>query len=122
VRGALRAGREVPSDAYRDAKRARVLVSARMRALFEREALDALALRRARHGDTRSPRSHPIHGAERSVESLQGAVHAPASLTGQPALSVACGRDADGMPIGLQLLGRSGARKRRCWRSLGPLV
>jgi len=110
VRGALRAGREVPPDAYLDAKRARVLVSARMRALFEREALDALALPTVPVTATLAVLDRiPFHGRERSVESLQGLFTAPASLTGQPALSVPCGRDADGMPIGLQLLGRSGA-------------
>jgi aspartyl-tRNA(Asn)/glutamyl-tRNA(Gln) amidotransferase subunit A len=110
VRGALRAGREVPPDAYLDAKRARVLVSARMCALFEREALDALALPTVPVTATPAVLDRiPLHGRERSVESLQGLFTAPASLTGQPALSVACGRDADGMPIGLQLLGRSGA-------------
>ena len=110
VRGALRAGREVSPEAYLDAKRARVLVSARMRALFEREALDALALPTVPVTATPAVLDRiPFHGRERSVESLQGLFTAPASLTGQPALSVPCGRDADGMPIGLQLLGRSGA-------------
>jgi aspartyl-tRNA(Asn)/glutamyl-tRNA(Gln) amidotransferase subunit A len=110
VRGALRAGRDVPRDAYLDAKRARGLVSARMRALFEREALDALALPTVPVTATPAVLARiPFHGRERSVESLQGLFTAPASLTGQPALSVPCGRDADGMPIGLQLLGRSGA-------------
>ena len=112
VRGALRAGREVLPDAYLDAKRARVLVSARMRALFEREALDALALPTVPVTATPAVLDRiPFHGRERSVESLQGLFTAPASLTGQPALSVPCGRDADGMPIGLQLLGRSGAEE-----------
>ena len=112
VRGALRAGREVPPEAYLDAKRARVLVSARMRALFEREALDALALPTVPVTATPAVLDRvPFHGRERSVESLQGLFTAPASLTGQPALSVPCGRDADGMPIGLQLLGRSGAEE-----------
>jgi amidase len=45
------------------------------------------------------------------VESLQSAFTALGSLTGQPAVSVPCGRDADGLPIGLQLLGRAGGEE-----------
>jgi aspartyl-tRNA(Asn)/glutamyl-tRNA(Gln) amidotransferase subunit A len=41
------------------------------------------------------------------VESLQSTFTALASLTGQPALSLPCGEDGDGLPIGLQLLGRA---------------
>ena len=81
-----------------------------MRALFEREGLDALALPTVPVTATPAVLDRiSFHGRERSVESLQGLFTAPASLTGQPALSVPCGQDADGMPIGLQLLGRSGA-------------
>lgn len=110
VRGALRAGSEVPRDAYLDAKRARTRVCARMRALFERDALDALALPTVPVTATPAAVERiTFGGRERSVESLQGLFTAPASLTGQPALSVPCGRDTDGMPIGLQLLGRAGA-------------
>jgi aspartyl-tRNA(Asn)/glutamyl-tRNA(Gln) amidotransferase subunit A len=109
VRGALRAGREVPRAAYLDAKRARMLVCGRMRALFEREALDALALPTVPVTATPAALERiRFGGRERSVEALQALFTAPASLTGQPAVSVPCGRDADGMPIGLQLLGRSG--------------
>jgi aspartyl-tRNA(Asn)/glutamyl-tRNA(Gln) amidotransferase subunit A len=109
VRGALRAGRAVPRDAYLDAKRARGLVRDRMRALFERARLDALALPTVPITATPATLDRvPFGGRNRSVESLQGRFAAPAGLTGQPAVSVPCGQDADGMPIGLQLLGRAG--------------
>jgi aspartyl-tRNA(Asn)/glutamyl-tRNA(Gln) amidotransferase subunit A len=86
-----------------------MLVRGRMRALFEREALDALALPTVPVTATPAALERiRFGGRERSVEALQALFTAPASLTGQPAVSVPCGRDADGMPIGLQLLGRSG--------------
>ena len=33
----------------------------------------------------------------------------PFNVTGQPAASVPCGRDSDGLPVGLQIVGRRGA-------------
>jgi aspartyl-tRNA(Asn)/glutamyl-tRNA(Gln) amidotransferase subunit A len=108
VRGALRAGREVAPAAYADAKRARVEVAARMRALFADHALDALALPTVPVTATPAGEDRTsFHGRERSVEALQATYLAPASLTGQPALSLPCGRDGDGLPIGLQLVGRA---------------
>jgi Asp-tRNA(Asn)/Glu-tRNA(Gln) amidotransferase A subunit family amidase len=44
-------------------------------------------------------------GAE--LEDL-GTWNAPFNLTGQPALSVPCGLSSEGLPIGLQILGRHG--------------
>ena len=32
----------------------------------------------------------------------------PFNVTGQPAASVPCGRDSDGLPVGLQIVGRRG--------------
>ena len=32
----------------------------------------------------------------------------PFNVTGQPAASVPCGRDRDGLPVGLQIVGRRG--------------
>ena len=44
---------------------------------------------------------------ERSTE-LSGLVHhqCPANVTGQPSLSIPCGFSEEGLPIGLQLIGR----------------
>jgi aspartyl-tRNA(Asn)/glutamyl-tRNA(Gln) amidotransferase subunit A len=109
IRGALRAGREVPPAAYRDAKRARVLIAERMGALFARERLQALALPTVPVTATPAGEDRIAFGGRtRSVEALQSLFAAPASLTGQPAVSVPCGADGDGLPVGLQLLGRSG--------------
>jgi Asp-tRNA(Asn)/Glu-tRNA(Gln) amidotransferase A subunit family amidase len=109
VRAALRAGREIPKDTYLDAKRVRGLICARTRELFDHHSLDSLALPTV--PVTASPAGvERIEwgGRERSVEALQATFTALASLTGQPALSVPCGKDAHGLPVGLQLLGRVG--------------
>ena len=40
---------------------------------------------------------------------LEGLLHEAANLTGQPAVSLPCGLDPGGLPVGLQLAGRRGA-------------
>ena len=39
---------------------------------------------------------------------IEGLFTESANLTGQPAISLPCGRDGDGLPVGLQLAGRRG--------------
>ena len=39
---------------------------------------------------------------------IEGLFTESADLTGQPAISLPCGHDADGLPVGLQLAGRRG--------------
>jgi aspartyl-tRNA(Asn)/glutamyl-tRNA(Gln) amidotransferase subunit A len=86
-------------------------VQAHARAL-RAQALDALALPTVPVTATPAELERVrFDGRERSVESLQPMFTALASLTGQPALSVPCGSDAAGMPVGLQLLGRAGAEE-----------
>ncbi|HET8672871.1 MAG TPA: amidase [Thermoleophilaceae bacterium] len=108
VRAALTAGREVPPDAYRRSKRARALVCRQMRELFDRDRLDALALPTVPVTATPAGAERvSFGGRERAVESLQATFTALASLTGQPAVSLPCGNDGDGLPVGLQLMGRA---------------
>ena len=45
-------------------------------------------------------------GAETSVTEAYVRHSAPANLSGLPALTVPCGFDATGLPIGLQIIGR----------------
>ncbi|HEY7632682.1 MAG TPA: amidase [Thermoleophilaceae bacterium] len=108
VRAALTAGAEVGQTAYLHAKRARVRVCARVRELFERERLDAIALPTVPVTPTPAGVERvTVNGRERAVESLQSEFTSLASLTGQPALSLPCGAGEAGLPVGLQLLGRA---------------
>lgn len=93
---------------YVRAQRSRPYLRDRMRAAFERHRLDAL------FGPT-APVTAPRAGEEGralvgggSADDLSGGVRLslPASVTGQPALTVPCGLSDAGMPVGFQLVGR----------------
>lgn len=45
-------------------------------------------------------------GAEKSVIDAYVGHSAPANITGLPAMSVQCGFDSNGLPVGLQIIGR----------------
>jgi aspartyl-tRNA(Asn)/glutamyl-tRNA(Gln) amidotransferase subunit A len=108
VRAALMAGSDVGRRAYLDAKRVRAGICRAMQRLFHDERLDAVVLPTVPVTATPTEVERVSFGSgTRSVESLQSTFTALASLTGQPALSLPCGEDGDGMPIGLQLLGRA---------------
>lgn len=108
VRAALRAGAEVGARAYMEAKRARLWICRRMRSLFDDAGLDALVLPTVPLTATPADIERvSFGGRERSVESLQSTFTSLAALTGQPALSLPCGTDGEGLPVGLQLLGRA---------------
>lgn len=106
VRAALEAGELYLGTHYVQAQRYRSLLRERVESLFEH--VDVLVT-------PTLPFSAPPGGAlEVEIEpgrpeQLLGAVNqftGIASLTGLPALSVPCGFSGDGMPIGLQLVGR----------------
>lgn len=108
VRAALHAGAEIAADAYIEAKRARLWICRRVRSLFDDAALDAFALPTVPVTATPAAAERvSFGGRERSVESLQSTFLALASLTGQPALTLPCGTDGEGLPVGMQLLGRA---------------
>jgi amidase/aspartyl-tRNA(Asn)/glutamyl-tRNA(Gln) amidotransferase subunit A len=100
-------GAALSLDDYMDAMKARAEFGARMEALFEHE-VDLLA----------SPAT-PITAFEAGLEVPAGSGLArwtewagfswPINLTQEPALTLPCGTDPRGLPVGLQLVGRKGA-------------
>lgn len=103
----VRLGTVIPGPAYVTAQRARGRLRDAMAAAFARSGLDVLA------GPTVPVVAPPRSDAAPSLisssqDELAGALRLafPASVTGQPALSVPCGFSEGGLPIGLQLMGR----------------
>lgn len=106
VRVFLEAGELVLATSYLRVLRIRTLVKRAFREMFE--GIDAivcptLPATAARVGQDSF--TFPS-GAQTSVTEAYVRHSAPANLTGLPALTVPCGFDATGLPIGLQVIGR----------------
>jgi aspartyl-tRNA(Asn)/glutamyl-tRNA(Gln) amidotransferase subunit A len=106
VRILLEAGELLPAPVYVKAQRARALIQQGFREAFEAQRLVALLAptlpaTAARHGqqvyDYGDPEPITISCVRLSC---------PANLTGLPALSVPCGFSSEGLPVGLQIIGR----------------
>jgi Asp-tRNA(Asn)/Glu-tRNA(Gln) amidotransferase A subunit family amidase len=54
----------------------------------------------------RERRISPVELIERCIDRIENAAFA--NYYGLPAISLPCGRDSHGLPIGLQIVGRSG--------------
>lgn len=98
----LRMGAQVDAAAYERAlaRRAELLPAAHA-VLDEVDALLGPAVPYV------APESTPVLDSPEGE--LEGLFSAPANCTGQPALAMPCGRDAGGLPVGLQLTGRHGS-------------
>jgi aspartyl-tRNA(Asn)/glutamyl-tRNA(Gln) amidotransferase subunit A len=106
VRVFLEAGELMLASQYLKVLRVRTLVKEAFRQAFE--GIDAivcptLPTTAARVGQQEF--EFP-NGARKSVMDAYVGHSAPANVTGLPALTVPCGFDSTGMPVGLQIIGR----------------
>jgi aspartyl-tRNA(Asn)/glutamyl-tRNA(Gln) amidotransferase subunit A len=104
----LRAGDQVPGHLYVDAQRVRRLIVSNLRRAFDTARLDAIAVPCTCAGPVPvGVRTLAVDGGPaRSLGDHYAALTCPFNLAGMPAISVPCGFDGDGCPIGLQLAGR----------------
>ncbi len=101
TRWMLEFGLLIPAGNIEAAHRARQRLRSEVSETFAAERLDALVT-------PTLPRTAPaLDGMDPAVD-VPGLIPytAPWNVTGQPALSVPCGFDDDGLPIGLQIVGR----------------
>ncbi|MFC5144904.1 amidase [Streptomyces aureoversilis] len=106
VRVLLEAGELMSAGDYLRAQRARTLMRQAWREMLE--TVDVVAAPTVPLTAVEAGRSTVTWG-DGSVESVSDAyvrLSAPANITGIPSLTVPVGRDAAGMPIGMQLMGR----------------
>jgi len=107
IRTLLIAGAVIPASIHRRASRARVVIARAMNEACNSARLDALL----------SPTLPAVAAAKTVSEFIYGDISehisvsyvrttAPFNLSGQPAISVPCGRDSNGLPIGLQVATR----------------
>lgn len=105
VRVFLEAGELMLATDYIKALRVRTLIQQGWRDLFE--GLDAVVAPTLSAVAARTDQmAFNWGGAEEAVINAYVRTSAPGDLTGLPALSVPCGFNTDGLPIGLQILGR----------------
>lgn len=99
VRQRLEMGREISSTEYSLARRAQVEMKRRMEHFFSE--FDALLLPTTPITAPRLDAAHALEQAQRLTRFT-----GPFNLTGLPALSLPCGYDEKGLPMGLQVVSR----------------
>jgi Asp-tRNA(Asn)/Glu-tRNA(Gln) amidotransferase A subunit family amidase len=106
---ALETGTLIPGSLYLAAQRARRMVRDSVKRAFQENRLSALV------GPTLPIASIPLSelSVDLSADSQNGASFAgiahhlnPANVTGQPSITLPCGFTNEGLPIGLQVIGR----------------
>ena len=105
VRALVEIGRYVTGADYLKAEQFRRVLMDDFRRVFGEVdviAVPTTAITGWKHGAT----TLEIGGREESVLAASWRLTFPFNLTGLPAISVPCGFDGDGMPVGLQLVGR----------------
>lgn len=102
----LETGELIPATDYITALRARTLLQRSWAALFDDVDVvvaPTVPIAAPRVGQTDWTRPD---GSTESVHASMTRLSSPANLTGLPSLAVPCGRDGDGMPLSLQVIGR----------------
>jgi aspartyl-tRNA(Asn)/glutamyl-tRNA(Gln) amidotransferase subunit A len=108
VRALLEVGELLYATDYIRALRVRELIKQGWRALYETAGLTAVVAPTLGAVAVRAddPTVRWPDGTEESAIDAYVTTSAPGNLTGLPALSVPCGFDRQGLPIGLQVIGR----------------
>lgn len=124
VRLLLEAGEMLLATDYIKALRVRTLIQNGWRDLFERP-LDAVLAPTLPNVAAKVGQKEFTHGEAEAIIDSYVRLSAPGNLTGLPALSVPCGFDGQGLPIGLQVLGRpfdeaTVLRVGAAWESINP--
>lgn len=100
--------RDIPARDYLAAQHRRDALAARVARFFEDHDLlitPTMAIPPFPHPPTMRDYPHEVEGVEVTTLGWQPFTF-PFNLTHQPAASVPCGLDADGLPVGLQIVGR----------------
>jgi aspartyl-tRNA(Asn)/glutamyl-tRNA(Gln) amidotransferase subunit A len=105
VQAALRAGSEIPPEDYLAALRGRERLRRTMSELWAEHDLAILVMPTVPVTAARIVDAATDVRARRRLEAAHPRFTALASVTGRPAISVPCGLDPAGLPIGIQLVG-----------------
>jgi aspartyl-tRNA(Asn)/glutamyl-tRNA(Gln) amidotransferase subunit A len=108
LRGTLETGSLVLATSYMSAQRARAEIKRGLRSAFEAAQLDVLVTPTCPLGPVAYGEEFAAIGDEAPVPVIDHYARyaSPFNLSGQPALTVPCGFDSEGHPVGLQIAGR----------------
>ena len=107
IRNLFAIGTIVPSSHYLAGLRARLVIRDALRSAFEQHGLDVMVTPTLPATAARADQQElSFGGVLEDVTAAYVRTTAPFNLSGQPALSVPCGFDGKGLPIGLQIAGR----------------
>jgi aspartyl-tRNA(Asn)/glutamyl-tRNA(Gln) amidotransferase subunit A len=107
IRTLLTAGAVLPRSVYRRARAAQGAIAGAITSAMNSQRLDALVSPTL--PATASPKTESEHNYEGLSEPITASyvrTTAPFNLSGQPAISIPCGFDHQGLPIGLQIATR----------------